>query len=102
MNEWGDEEVETGHEEVGQEEPADPGKRDVDITTMTTKEFMDLSDWQFQRVLAQIMGELNVVQRKRTELAPYYYEYKSLQEYERNLSAQKSACQSILRTAREA
>jgi len=100
VDEWGEEIDETG---VSDGTDADPcvAVGSVDINTMSTQEFMALADWQFTTVLAQIMGELNVVQRRRTELSVFYYEYKALQERERNLTAQKSACQTILRTGRE-
>jgi hypothetical protein len=106
VNPWG-EEVETGVNVAGDEiidppaDPPAPNPGNIDINTMSTQEFMALQGWQFQTVLAQVIGELNSVQRRRAELAVFYYEYKSLQERERNLVAQKSACQTILRTERE-
>ena len=73
----------------------------IDINTMSTQDFLALADWQWTTVLTQILAELGAVQRKRAELSPYYYEYKGLQERERNLAQMKSAAQSILRTQRE-
>ena len=106
VDDWGDEVdgevVETGVSDPDlppEDKPLDPSK--IDINTMSTQDFLALTDWQFNRVLVQIVAELGNCARKRAELAVYYYEYKGLQEQERTLVAQKSAVQSILRTARE-
>ena len=106
VDEWGDE-VEGEVLETGVIDPVDPPEQkphdpsSIDINTMSTQDFLALTDWQFNRVLVQIVAELGNCARKRAEIAPFYYEYKGLQEQERTLVAQKSAVQSILRTARE-
>lgn len=98
---WGvsapEEEVETGVSVMN----APPDPTSIDINTMSTEDFLSLSDWQWTQVLTQIVAELGATQRKRAELAPYFYEYKGLQEKERNLTSMKSAVQSIMRTNRE-
>jgi hypothetical protein len=86
-------------EEQEEEERADPHA--IDVNTMSTADFMALADWQWTIVLQQIVAEIGAVQRRRGELAPFYYEYKGLQEKERSFTSMKSAVQTLLRTGRE-
>jgi len=74
---------------------------DIDINTMSTQDFLALADWQWKTVLTQIVAELGTCARRRAELAPFYHEYKVVQEQERNLASRKSAVQSIMRSNRE-
>lgn len=107
---WGDDpEVETGLSaatdavtgEVLEDEPVAKDPSAIDINTMSTGDFLALSDYQWVIVMQQIVAELGMCQRRRAELSPFYYEYKGTQERERNLTSQKSAVQTLLRTARE-
>ncbi len=97
------EEDETGVSVAPVEEEVAPDAvvREIDINTMSTQEFLSLADWEWTTVLTQVVAELGAVQRKRAELAEYYYTYKGLQEKERNLAQMKSAVQTILRTQRD-
>jgi hypothetical protein len=73
----------------------------VDINEMSKQELMELDDWQFLKVLAQIHAEMNAIRIQLHELHAYEAKARDLRDEMRALASQKSIVQSILRTARD-